>query len=217
LRLAGFPIAAFALLSQMFILVNGLWVPAMESIYMALSAVLICIVLGVPIGIAAGKFSWISHITDPINDTLQTLPQFVILIPAIMLFLVGPFTALIAICIYAIVPAIRYTAHGIRTVDPSKIEVARSVGCTARQILLYVEIPLALPEIILGINQVVMFALSMLVIAALVGTNDLGQVIYTALTNADTGLGLTAGLSMAFVAMVADRVIRGGLARSQAA
>ena len=140
-------------------------------------------------------------------DTLQTLPAFAYLIPAVMLFRVGDFAAMLAVVAYAIVPAIRYTAHGIRQIDPALIEAATAAGCTKGQILRKVQLPLALPEIMLGVNQTIMMALSMLVITALVGTRDLGQEVYIALTKADVGRGLVAGVCVACIAMIADRLI----------
>ncbi len=114
---------------------------------------------------------------------------------------------MIAIVAYAVAPAVRYTDHGIRQVPAHLIEAARAMGCTRRQILWRVQIPLALPEIMLGINQTIMMALAMLVITALVGTRDLGQEVYIALTKADTGRGIVAGVSVAFIAITADRLI----------
>jgi glycine betaine/proline transport system permease protein len=125
----------------------------------------------------------------------------------VMLFRVGDFSALIAIVAYAITPAVRYTDHGIRQVPSAMIEAAVTSGCTRRQILWKVQLPLALPEIMLGVNQTIMMALSMLVITALVGTRDLGQEVYIALTKADTGRGLVAGVCVAFLAIIADRLI----------
>ena len=128
--------------------------------------------------------------------------------PAVMLFRVGDFTALIAVVAYAVVPAIRYTAHGLQRVDLRLIEAGRAMGCTEGQILWKIKLKLALPEIMLGLNQTVMFALSMLVITALVGTRDLGQEVYIALTKANAGQGLVAGLAIAFIAIIADRLIQ---------
>jgi glycine betaine/proline transport system permease protein len=124
-----------------------------------------------------------------------------------MLFRVGDFSAIIAVVLYSIVPAIRYTDHGIRQVPPQIIEAAVASGCTRRQTLWRVQIPLALPEIMLGVNQTIMLGLSMLVITALVGTRDLGQEVYIALTKADTGRGLVAGVCVACIAMMSDRLI----------
>jgi glycine betaine/proline transport system permease protein len=124
-----------------------------------------------------------------------------------MLFRVGDFSAMIAVVAYSLVPVIRYTDHGIRQVPSSIVEAATVAGCTRRQILWKIQLPLALPEIMLGVNQTIMLGLSMLVITALVGTRDLGQEVYMALTKADTGRGLVAGLCVAFIAIISDRLI----------
>jgi glycine betaine/proline transport system permease protein len=152
----------------------------------------------------------------PINDTLQTMPLFVFLIPVLMFFQVGEFSALLAIMLYAIVPSIRYTEHGIRNVRPDIVEAATAQGCTGRQILFQVQLPLALPEIMLGLNQTIMFGLAMLVIAALVGTKGLGQGVYIALGAGDVGKGFVAGLSMALIAMIADRITQAWSNRKKA-
>ena len=151
-----------------------------------------------------------------IIDTLQTLPSFVYLMPAVMLFRVGDFTAMIAVVAYAIAPAIRYTALGLQQINPQLVEAGTAAGCTPWQLLSKIKLKLALPEIMLGINQTIMLALSMLVITALVGTRDLGQEVYIALTKADTGRGLVAGLSVAFIAIIADRLISAGAERTRA-
>ena len=160
-----------------------------------------------PIGIVAAENQRVGRVVQVVIDTLQTLPSFVYLIPVVMLFRVGDFSAMIAVVAYAIVPAIRYTAHGIRQIPPHLIEAGVTTGCTRTQILFKIKLKLALPEIMLGINQTIMFALSMLVITALVGTRDLGQEVYIALTKADTGRGVVAGLSVAIIAIIADRLI----------
>ena len=127
------------------------------------------------------------------------MPQFVLLIPVLMLFKVGEFTALLAIIAYAIVPMIRYVEHGLRNVPPEIVEASTQIGCTSRQILFEVKLPLALPVIMLGLNQTVMYGLAMLVIAALVGTQGLGQQVYLALSAANSGAGLVTGLSIALI------------------
>ena len=146
-------------------------------------------------------------------DTLQTLPSFVYLMPVVMLFRVGDFSAIIAVIAYAVAPAIRYTAHGIRQVDPQLIEAGIVSGCTPFQLLTKVKLKLAFPELMLGLNQTIMLSLSMLVITALVGTRDLGQEALIALTRAKTGDGIVAGLCVAFIAIIADRLIRAGAER----
>jgi glycine betaine/proline transport system permease protein len=215
-RMAGWRIALFALLGMLFMLVTGLWVPFMQSAYLCGLAVLLCLLIGGALGLWAAHSDRVSAILRPVNDTLQTMPQFVFLIPALMFFQVGEFTALIAIMLYAIVPPIRYVEHGVRNVRPDVVEAARQMGCTPRQLLWQVKLPMALPVVMLGLNQTIMAALSMLAIAAMVGTRELGQQVYIALGKADAGLGLCAGLSIALVAMISDRIIRGWCQRRQA-
>jgi glycine betaine/proline transport system permease protein len=215
-RMAGWRIALFAFLGMLFMLVTGLWVPFMQSTYLVGLAVLLCLIIGGALGLWAAHSNRVSAILRPVNDTLQTMPQFVFLIPCLMFFQVGEFTALIAIMLYAIVPPIRYVEHGIRNVRPDVVEAARQIGCTPNQLLWQVKLPMALPVVMLGLNQTIMAALSMLAIAALVGTRELGQQVYIALGKADAGLGLIAGLSIALLAMISDRIIRGWCSRRQA-
>jgi glycine betaine/proline transport system permease protein len=218
LTIAAFSIAGRrrAIISGLFALTiafTGLWPPAMVSVYLTGVSVLLAVAMGVPIGIASGTRSRLWQFVEVVIDTLQTLPSFVYLIPVVMLFRVGDFTAMIAIILYALAPAIRYTALGIREVDPGLIEAARMMGTTRRQLLYRVRLPLALPSILLGINQTIMLALSMLVITALVGTRDLGQEVYIALTKADVGRGVMAGIGVAMIAMIADRLMAASAAR----
>ena len=147
---------------------------------------------------------------------MQTLPSFVYLIPVIMLFAIGNFSAMVAVVLYAVVPAIRFTDHGIRRVPPSLVEAARAAGCSRFQILRKVQLPLALPEIMLGVNQTLMMGLSMLIITALVGTRDLGQETLIALSRVDPGRAVTAGLCVAAIAMTADRLINAWAKRRKA-
>ena len=190
-----------------FIAVVGLWEKAMISAYLVGVCVFLASIVGIPIGVISAGNERIHNIVQVIIDTLQTLPSFVYLIPVIMLFGVGEFSAMVAVVMYAIVPAIRYTDHGIRQVAPHLIEAARAMGCTRMQILRRVQLPLALPDIMLGVNQTLMMGLSMLIITALVGTRDLGQETLIALSKVDPGRGVTAGICVAFIAIVADRLI----------
>jgi glycine betaine/proline transport system permease protein len=215
-QLGRWKLAILCFLLSAFILVNGLWEDAMETIYLCGVSVLIASVIGVPLGILAAQNARAGRLIGGFIDTLQTLPSFVYLIPVVMLFRVGDFTAMIAVVLYALAPAVRYTAHGIRSIDPQLIEAGTVAGCTRRQLLLRIKLPLALPEIMLGVNQTIMLALSMLVITALVGTRDLGQEVYIALTKADTGRGIIAGVSVACIAIIADRLIAAGAARARA-
>ena len=214
-RLGGWRLALLAGALSSFIAATGQWEKAMITVYLCGISAILASLIGLPIGIYAATrdrvWSWVQLAID----TLQTLPSFVYLMPAVMLFRVGDFTAMIAVVAFAIAPAIRYTALGIRKVDPKLIEAGRAMGCTEWQILTRIRLKLALPEILLGLNQTIMFALSMLVITALVGTRDLGQEVYIALTKADTGRGLVAGLSIAAIAIIADRLISAGASHAR--
>jgi glycine betaine/proline transport system permease protein len=207
-RVGGWRIGLFALVSLTFMLTSGFWMRSMISVYLCGSAVAICIVVGVSLGIFAALNDRVSAIVRPVNDTLQSIPLFVFLIPVVVLFKVGEFAGLLAVVMYAIVPSIRYTELGIRQVDAAVIEAGRVMGCTRTQLLFRVQLPLALPEIMLGINQTVLFGLAMLVITALVGTKGLGQIIYRSLADGGFGVGITAALCMALIAMTTDRVIQ---------
>ena len=141
----------------------------------------------------AARSDRFEKLITPVIDTLQTLPSFCFIIPVVMLFRVGDVTAMIATVAFAVVPAIRYTNHGIRQVPPALIEAAKVSGCTKRQTFLRVQLPLALPEIMLGINQTILMALAMIIICAMIGTRDLGQEVFIALSKADSGRGIVGG------------------------
>ena len=163
-------------------------------------------VAGSAIGIWAAHNETVSRVVRPFNDTLQTMPLFVLLIPFVMIFKIGEFTALLAIIAYAIVPAIRYGEHGLRSLPDTVIEAATMIGATRSQMLWQVKIPLALPVMMLGLNQTIMYGIAMLVIAALVGTNGLEQIVYIGLSDGDFGVGIVAGIGMAIIAIIADRM-----------
>jgi glycine betaine/proline transport system permease protein len=214
-RLGGWRLAALCLALGLFIVVNGLWEPAMTTLYLCGISVLIAALIGLPLGVIAASSERAGRIIGAGIDLLQTLPSFVYLIPVVMLFRVGDFSAMIAVTLYALVPAVRYTAHGLRSVPEEIVEAGAVCGCTRWQILTRIRLPMALPEIMLGLNQTIMLALSMLVITALVGTRDLGQEVYIALTRADTGQGIVAGVSIAAIAIIADRLIAAGARRTR--
>jgi glycine betaine/proline transport system permease protein len=204
----GWRVAGLAIVGLLFIVVTGVWESAMVSVQLCAAAVFIAFVLGSGLGIWAAMNDRVSAILRPINDTLQTMPIFVFLIPAVMVFLVGEFTALVAVIMYAIVPSIRYTEHGIRNAPQDVVEAARAFGATPRQLLWQVKLPMALPEIMLGLNQTIMMGLAMVIVAALVGAKGLGQEVMVALTWNDTGYGAVSGLSVAILAIVTDRIIQ---------
>ena len=205
----GARLAGFAGIMMAIILVSGLWDKALLSLYLSGVAVLACAVLGGGIGLlcAVSPMAW--RVVRPICDMLQTIPLFVFLIPVLMFFGIGEFPAFLAICMYAIVPMIRYTRHGLVMTPDELVEAAVSSGATSAQLMREVRIPYATPTILLGLNQTILYAFAMLVIAALVGTTGLGQSIYLALGQADVGLGIASGAAMAMLALVADRLVQG--------
>ncbi|MBJ2150068.1 proline/glycine betaine ABC transporter permease [Paracoccus sp. IB05] len=213
-RAGGAGLTALATGALLLAAVSGLWQPMMQSIYLCAVAVLISFAIGATLGVIAAGNDRVSALMRPVCDTLQTMPQFVFLIPALMLFRVGEFTALIAIVLYAVVPPIRYVEHGLRNARADLTEAGVQMGATKWQLLWQVKLPLARGSVRLGLNQTIMAALSMLVIAALVGTRELGQQVYVALSKADAGAGLIAGGIIAAIALVADRLLRAPDGRS---
>lgn len=214
-QLGGLKLAVLTALLSLFCASVGLWDKSMITVYLCGISVLFAATFGIVLGIIAAENARFGKVIEVVIDTLQTLPSFVYLMPVVMLFRVGDFAAMIAVIAYSIVPAIRYTLHGIRQVDPQLIEAGVMSGCTNWQILSKIKLKLAFPQMMLGINQTVMLALSMLVITALVGTRDLGQEVYIALTKADTGKGIVAGLCVAFIAIITDRLITAAVNKSR--
>ncbi|MFN3936986.1 MAG: ABC transporter permease [Gemmobacter sp.] len=212
-RIGGWRLAGLAAGLALFVVATGLWEAAMTTVYLCGVAVAIACLIGWPLGLLAASDETAGRIVGAVMDTLQTLPSFVYLIPVVMLFRVGDFAALVAVVLYALAPAVRYTAHGLRGVPAELVEAGTVSGCTRGQMLRHIRLPMAAPAILLGVNQTVMLALSMLVITALVGTRDLGQEVYIALTRADVGAGLVAGLAVAAIAIIADRLITGAADR----
>ncbi|MGB5871072.1 MAG: ABC transporter permease subunit [Albidovulum sp.] len=202
LRLAILPVCLFGFLAA-----TGFWTPLMMTLYLVTSCTILCILIGVPLGIWSSRNKGVARVMMTICDTLQTFPSFIYLIPVIMLFQTSDLSNVVAMLAYATVPAIRYTYLGLSRVPTPVIEAATAAGTTPRQRLWKVELPIAVPEIMLGINQTIMMALAMVAITALIGSRDLGQEIYKALPGADTGRGLLAGLGIAFIGIIADRLI----------
>jgi glycine betaine/proline transport system permease protein len=207
-RFGGPQLAAITLGGLGVIAAGGIWQSAMFSAYLMAAAIATSIVAGGALGIAAAEFDGVSRAIRPVNDFLQTIPPFVILIPLIMFFQVGDFSSYLAIVAYAVVPMIRYTELGLRNVPATQIEAGEFAGCTRLQLVGLVKLPAARKGLLLGLNQTVMAALAMLAVAALVGSRGLGQDVYVALSKADPGFGLLAGLSIAILAMLSDRFIR---------
>lgn len=213
----GWGLAAFSMAMLAAILFMGLWAPAMLSLYLSGAAVIACALVGGAIGAASAASPALWRVVLPVCDFLQTIPMFVFLIPVLMFFQIGEFSAFLAICAYAVVPMIRYTRQGLTETPDEMIEAAISSGATLWQTFREVRAPYAVPQILLGLNQTILYAYSMLVIAALIGTTDLGQQIYLALGQGDVGLGLASGAAMVMLALLADRLLQAFAAERKAA
>jgi glycine betaine/proline transport system permease protein len=196
--------------------IMGLIDLVMMTLAITITSTLLCVTLGLPLGIAAAKSDRFDGILRPILDGMQTMPSFVYLIPALMLFGLGMTPAVMATLIYAIPPIIRLTNLGIRQVDPSVVEAGRAFGSTSGQLLFKVQIPLALPTILAGLNQTVMMALAMVVLASMIGASGLGVEVLNGLARVQPGRGFIAGISIVFMAIILDRVSQGFARRPQA-
>ena len=206
-RLGGLRLALLCFLLLVFPAVTGFWKPTMITAYLISTAVIICILIGFPLGLWAARSDRAQTVLIAVCDTMQTFPSFIYLIPVVMLFKVGDVAAMVAVLAFAVVPMIRYTNLGLRRVPYETVEAAVAQGTTKRQRLWKVQFPIAFPEIMLGVNQVIFMALFMVAITALIGTKDLGQEINRARSDADTGRALVAGLCIAFLGILADRLI----------
>ncbi|MEM9242217.1 MAG: ABC transporter permease subunit [Pseudomonadota bacterium] len=215
--IGGARVALYCAALLMFIVVTGFWAPAMNSIYLMTIAVFLALLFGFPLGFWLASRPSLRNPANLMLDTLQTLPTLVYLLPAVMLFRIGDVSAIIAIFLYAIAPAIRYGMIGISQVPPARLEAAAITGCTRWQTLLFIRLPAAVPTLLLGINQTIMMAFSMLVIAALVGTKDLGQQVLIALNRSIVGQGIVAGLCVAALALVADALLKAAAKRAEVA
>ncbi|MFB3165277.1 proline/glycine betaine ABC transporter permease [Neobacillus sp. 179-C4.2 HS] len=184
----------------------GYWEPMLETLALVLTAVFISILLGIPMGIWASQKQMVKNIVVPVLDFMQTMPAFVYLIPAIFFFNIGVVPGVVASVIFAMPPTIRLTILGIQQVPADIIEATEAFGSTTSQRLLKVQLPLAMPTIMAGINQSIMLALSMVVIASMVGAPGLGADVYRAVTQIQIGRGFEAGLSIVVIAIILDRI-----------
>ena len=184
----------------------GMWKDTMSTLAIISVATLLCISIGIPIGILMARSDRVQSLITPILDIMQTIPSFVYLIPVVMLLGIGKVPGLIAVCIYAIPPIVRLTNLGIRLVDKEVLEAAESFGASYSQKLFGVQIPLALPNIFAGVNQTIMMALAMIVIASMIGVKGLGVPVLRAVSNQYLALGMLNGLAIVALAIIFDRI-----------
>lgn len=185
------------------------WSLAMTTLAIVISAVIACFIIGLPLGILAAKNDTFEKILRPVLDLMQTIPAFVYLVPVVMLVGIGNVSGVIVTIIFALPPLIRLTSLGIRGVNPSVVEAARAFGANPRQILLKVELPLATPTILAGVNQTIMLSLSMVVIASMISVKGLGNEVLRAMGRLDAGKAIVGGLGIVILAIVLDRISQG--------
>lgn len=205
---AGIKVTIFTASTLIYLGIFGFWQTAMSTVSIVIASTIICVVVGLPLGVWVGKSRTASAIVTPILDVMQTIPSFVYLLPAVAFFSIGKPPGILATVIFAMPPMVRLTALGIRQVPESTKEAALAFGASPRQLLSRVELPLATPSIMAGVNQVVMMSLSMAVIAALIGAGGLGFVVVDALGQSEVGRGMLAGIAIALIAMVIDRIVQ---------
>ena len=198
----------FTLLGLLLIINLGYWKATTETLALVLSATAVCMFIGIPIGILAARRRWIYTVLRPVLDLMQTIPTFVYLIPALILFGLGMVPGLIATVIFAVAVPIRLTRLGIISTPPALVEAALAFGATRSQVLRKVELPYATPQIMTGLTQTIMLSLSMVVIAALVGANGLGVPVVRALNTVNIAMGFEAGLCIVILAIILDRLSR---------
>jgi len=202
----GIPFAAFTLASLLLIMSMDLWSAMVSTLGLVMAATIFSLAVGIPLGIMASRNATFESVVKTMLDFMQTMPAFVYLIPAVMFFGLGRVPGIIATVVFAMPPAVRLTALGIKQVPTEIVEAARAFGCTERQLLFRVQLPTALPSIMAGVNQTIMLALSMIVIASMIGAGGLGNVVLQGIQRLDIGLGFKSGLSVVLLAIILDRL-----------
>ena len=202
----GWRFALFVLASLFVVLGMDLWEQTMDTLGLVLSATLVALGIGLPSGVAMAKSDIVAAILRPVLDFMQTLPAFVYLIPAAMFFGLGEVPGTIATVIFSMPPAVRLMNLGVRQVPVENVEAGRAFGCNGAQLLFKVELPLAMPSIMAGVNQTIMLALSMVVIASMIGAGGLGNTVLTGIQRLDVGLGFEGGLGVVILAIILDRL-----------
>lgn len=198
--------ALFAVIGLLLIDNLGLWDPSMQSLALVLTASILAVLIGVPLGVLCAQSRTFQNIATPVLDFMQTMPAFVYLLPAVSFFSLGVVPGVIASIIFAIPPTIRLTNLGIRQVSPELVEAADAFGSTSGQKLFKLQLPIALPTIMAGINQTIMLSLSMVVISSMIGAQGVGAYVYRAVSQAKTGAGFEAGIAIVIIAILLDRL-----------
>ncbi len=212
----GLGFGVFAALAMVLIGGMGLWDEMVTTLALVLASAIVAIAIGMPIGIAMARRDRVQMIVRPVLDLMQTMPPFVYLIPAAMFFGLGKVPGTIATVVFAMPPVVRLTNLGIRHVPTENVEAGLAFGCTEGQLLRKVQLPLALPSIMAGINQTIMLALSMVVIASMIGAGGLGNTVLTGIQRLDVGLGFEGGLGVVVLAIILDRITQSVGARTSA-
>ena len=202
----GWRFALFAVASLALVIGMDLWPETISTLALVLASAIVALAIGLPVGILSAKSDWAWAVIRPILDLMQTMPPFVYLIPAAMFFGLGKVPGAIATIIFAMPPAVRLTNLGIRQVAKEMVEAGLSFGCTRRQLLFKVQLPIAMPSIMAGVNQVNMLALSMVVIASMIGAGGLGDTVLRGIQRLDVGLGFEGGLGVVILAILLDRI-----------
>lgn len=202
-RMASFIVAALLVVASM-----GFWAQAMITMSLVVTAALFALIIGVPLGVMKFHFSKFAMVLDPVLDFMQTMPLFVYLIPAVLFFSIGNVPGIVATFIFATPPAVRLTALGFEQIPHELLEVGSAFGASRRQKLIKVELPLALPSILMGMNQTIMLSLSMVVVASMIGAEGLGQEVLRGITRLKVGQGIAGGLGVVLLAMILDRLTR---------
>jgi glycine betaine/proline transport system permease protein len=212
LRLAGLVVVGFTVIGMI-----GVWKAAMTTLSLVITAVLFCVIIGVPLGIWTGRSDRAERALRPILDVMQTLPAFVYLVPVVMLLGIGNVSGVIVTIVFALPPLIRLTALGLRQVPANLVEAARAFGSSERRLLWRVQLPLAAPSIMAGINQTLMMALAMTVIASMISVDGLGMVVLRGIGRLDMGLATVGGVGIVLLAMMLDRVTQAAAGQPGAA
>jgi len=206
---AGKGLAAFSIIGILFIQMMDLWPETVSTLSLIITAAVIALVLGLPLGILAAKFQGLSKVLRPVLDLMQTMPAFVYLIPSVLFFRIGEVPAVISTIIFSMPPVIRLTELGIRQVPKELIEAGESYGSLWHQMLFKIQLPLAMPTIMAGINQCIMLSLSMVVIASMIGAGGLGSVVLTGVSTLKVGMAFEGGLAVVIIAIMIDRLTQG--------